>query len=516
MGILRVLDPDLVNPRAVRSLLLTQHTPEELLGDKKFRELFIDSQPVSRARELAAHVLDASPKGEQALYARLRRLSGENLSKFLTYFGVDLGARREEGSVEWPAIEPLESRYGLFSHQRRALRELKAFIPGAQGRNRVVLHLPTGAGKTRTTMRLIAEFLAKNEGKTVLWIANTEELCGQASEEFGKAWEAVGNRDIPLARIWGGVRPDDFPQEGLMVASVQSLHAIRSNPIRGTQVTAELAKRLGLMVFDEAHQVVAPTYSLVVDFIASMHDNLPVIGLTATPGRTWADIDEDKRLAEFFQGNKVKLKIDGYESPIRFLIDEGYLADPSFYSHSHEWEDAGAVAERVSRLLDADSKLLQEIGSDAGRNLLIRETLLNVASRHSRTIYFAPSVENSDAMAFLLRQRGIEAASVTGASPLAFRREALLRFKANTASPMVLCNFGILTTGFDAPMTSAAVIARPTKSLVLYSQMVGRAMRGTLAGGNAACEIHTIVDAALPGFSHPIAAFENWEDVWKD
>ena len=65
---------------------------------------------------------------------------------------------------------------------------------------------------------------------------------------------------------------------------------------------------------------------------------------------------------------------------------------------------------------------------------------------------------------------------------------------------MVMVNYGVLTTGFDAPATSAALIARPTRSLVLYSQMVGRATRGTRVGGNAQAEIVTVVDPHLPGF----------------
>nr|WP_276751020.1 hypothetical protein [Chlorogloeopsis fritschii] len=58
-------------------------------------------------------------------------------------------------------------------------------------------------------------------------------------------------------------------------------------------------------------------------------------------------------------------------------------------------------------------------------------------------------------------------------------------------------------------------IARPTKSLVLYSQMVGRAIRGLKAGGNATAEIVTVVDSQLPGFGSVASAFHNWEDVWR-
>jgi superfamily II DNA or RNA helicase len=81
---------------------------------------------------------------------------------------------------------------------------------------------------------------------------------------------------------------------------------------------------------------------------------------------------------------------------------------------------------------------------------------------------------------------------------------------------LILCNFGILTTGFDAPETSCAVISRPTDSLVLYSQMVGRAIRGINSGGNLEADIVTVVDDNLKGFGEVADAFMNWEDVWEN
>jgi len=96
------------------------------------------------------------------------------------------------------------------------------------------------------------------------------------------------------------------------------------------------------------------------------------------------------------------------------------------------------------------------------------------------------------------------------------REAAIRRYKGNAPHPIVMCNFGVLTTGFDAPGTSAAVIARPTRSLVLYSQMVGRATRGPKARGNATAEIVTVVDPHLPGFGDVAEAFKNWEDVWDE
>ena len=128
---------------------------------------------------------------------------------------------------------------------------------------------------------------------------------------------------------------------------------------------------------------------------------------------------------------------------------------------------------------------------------------------------FAATVEHSDALAYVLRTQGIWAKSVTGKSNQNDRAEAIKHYKQQSDEPRVLCNFGVLTTGFDAPATSCAIIARPTNSLVLYSQMVGRATRGKKAGGNASAEIYTVVDSSLPGFGDLSEAFVNWEDVWR-
>jgi DNA repair protein RadD len=139
-----------------------------------------------------------------------------------------------------------------------------------------------------------------------------------------------------------------------------------------------------------------------------------------------------------------------------------------------------------------------------------------MVSRHKRIIVFASSVRHAHLIAGVLIARGVEALVVTGAMDGRAREKNITRFRGAAATPIVMCNFGVLTTGFDAPRTSAAIIARPTRSLVLYSQMVGRATRGVRAGGNAEAEIVTVVDPALPGFGDIADAFVNWEDVWND
>ena len=101
---------------------------------------------------------------------------------------------------------------------------------------------------------------------------------------------------------------------------------------------------------------------------------------------------------------------------------------------------------------------------------------------------------------------------LTSKTPHASRSGIIESFKKESDQPIILCNYGILTTGFDAPKITAAIIARPTKSLVLYSQMVGRALRGSAMGGTDTADIILLVDLDLPGATSVIDAFEKWND----
>lgn len=116
----------------------------------------------------------------------------------------------------------------------------------------------------------------------------------------------------------------------------------------------------------------------------------------------------------------------------------------------------------------------------------------------------------------MLTIKNIDALFVAGETESGERERRIKRYKSSGSSKIVMLNFGVLTTGFDAPRTSCAIIARPTKSLVLYSQMVGRATRGLRAGGNKEAEIITVTDPNLPGFGSVTEAFQNWEDVWHE
>jgi superfamily II DNA or RNA helicase len=147
----------------------------------------------------------------------------------------------------------------------------------------------------------------------------------------------------------------------------------------------------------------------------------------------------------------------------------------------------------VSDLLDISPKILAELGSNVQRTLEVVAAVERLALiDHKKTIVFCPSKQNASDMALVLRERGCSARAITGETPPSDRREAIEEFK--NGGLKVLTNFGVLTTGFDAPKTEAVVVARPTTSVVLYSQMVGRGLRGAQVGGTASCTVVDVVD----------------------
>ena len=79
----------------------------------------------------------------------------------------------------------------------------------------------------------------------------------------------------------------------------------------------------------------------------------------------------------------------------------------------------------------------------------------------------------------------------------------------------MLINYGVLTTGFDAPVTSAVIIARPVNSLIVYSQIIGRALRGPRAGGSACASIYNLYSRDEPEFRSVAKAFQYWNSLWS-
>jgi DNA repair protein RadD len=406
----------------------------------------------------------------------------------------------------------------LFPHQRRAVNDLVAKLDKYP--HRVLLHMPTGSGKTRTTMSLLADYLRNREPTLIIWLASTEELCLQAYQEFQKAWSKLGNRTIELAKLWGNTDIQYLLniKDGLIVAGFQKLtHYL--NTTNGLKNLSIISTNISFIVVDEAHQSIADKYQSVIEIIYNSNPYTRLLGLSATPGRTWNDIDEDKKLALFYNQEKVTLQIDNYSNPVDYLIDNDYIAKVKYRNlvYSNDTEVTNHLNKhQIDDYKDYSKEVLNLLGRDSNRNIEIIYEIIQLAERHKRIIVFAPSVESSEIIATILKLKGYLANSVTSNTELVLRRSIIDNFRNSDDSIQIICNYGVLTTGFDAPNTSAAVIARPTLSLVLYSQMIGRAIRGKKAGGNGIAEVVTVVDTELPGFRSVADSFYNWEDVWDE
>lgn len=475
-----------------------------MLGQGEGRRLVLSLVPKEKRAELEERVeRNISPeKADDWNEAEIRRMRD--------FFGL---AEERHITPEVPATGSIAPKYGLFDHQRNAVREVMALL--ADDPRRAVLHLPTGVGKTRTAMHVIADFLRTQEPSVVVWLASGKELLEQAVLAFEEAWEHLGNRPLKVGTMWGERSPDlnTFLDGFLAVGLAKGWAKIsRTDP----EWAARLSSRVRLVVFDEAHQSIARTYRRITDEL-TLDYRCALLGLTATPGRTWADIDKDGELADYFSGNKVTLEVPG-DNPIEYLIDNGFLARPTFRTL---FTEPGLGIDdlelgRIAKTLDIPEYIIETMSMSEQYVTAILAAIDGlVGDGHKRVLVFAATVAQAQLISAILVAREVRSEVVTGTTPERVRDRAVRTFKSVNERPMVLVNFGVLTTGFDAPEASAAVIARPTKSLVLYSQMVGRAIRGPKAGGTDACEIVTVIDPSLPGFGDVAMAFLNWEDVWQ-
>ena len=509
--LLRHINPALATPAKLRELLSQLKEPSELLRVNCTRTLLLELLSPSEARALLDHL--GVPRNGNP-FIELEKLTITKGSKredgLLSFFGQ---TAIEETSYEYgPTTQSANAKYQLFQHQRHAVSHVQKFL--ASDRKRVLLHMPTGSGKTRTAMNIIAEHLRTTEPTLVIWLAYSEELCEQAIEEFTRAWASLGNRKLNISRFWSTHELNlHTVHDGFMVAGLGKVYNYGSQSISSL---ATLADRVSLVIVDEAHQAIAPTYGLVLDALVEKKLTTGLLGLSATPGRTWNDVNKDLELADFFQKQKVSLEIQGYDNPIEYLVGEGYLARPIFSPLFYE-SGSGLSQKDLFDLqnhLDVPARLLERLAMDELRNLRIVQQVEQAVRLHRRIILFAASVTHAKLLAAILQARGIVSEAITAETPRHERQRIINGYRGSREESMVLCNYGVLTAGFDAPQTSAAIIARPTKSLVLYSQMIGRALRGPLAGGNQEAEIVTVVDTDLPGFGDLAESFLNWEDVW--
>lgn len=419
-------------------------------------------------------------------------------------FAASTQARREaEETISGPIdLGPLHD------FQEDVLKSIGDLIASGNGRRRAVVSLPTGAGKTRVTVQAAIELVLKPEGgrRSVLWIAQTGELCEQAVQAFRQVWINRGakNTDLRIVRLWDS-NPNPVSREPgkpvVVVASIQTL-----NSRMGDDPLAWLQKP-GLVVVDECHHGITSSYTRLLHWLdadsthkeSAREDEPPILGLSATPFRT--DVDERARLAKRFDSRW--FPAGQKELPAR-LQAEGYLATPECVPLESGVSLLPEEFEQLSRLLEPSphrdfenielrnilEAINQRLASSEERNKKLVDYLLECNERS--ILFFSNSVAHASEISARLNLAGMAAAAVSGETPRASRRYFLGRFQRGEIR--VLCNHSVLSTGFDAPKTDLVLIARQVFSPVRYMQMVGRGLRGKANGGKETCRIVTVLD----------------------
>lgn len=308
-----------------------------------------------------------------------------------------------------------------------------------EGHDNIILQAATGAGKTVMSSALIRYFVEQDQD--VVFLAHRRELIIQASNTMREL--GVGH-----GIIMAGIAPNGF--ERVQVASIDTLRA------RAIDTQKMELPKAALLVIDEAHRSMSPTYLKLIAKYKELYNPL-VVGLTATPVRA--------------DGTGLGLVYsDMVKAPgIKDLTASGSLVEADYYAPSvPDLRKVGNVAG------DYNGKELNDAMDKPKLVGNIVETWKHLAKGTS-TIVFASGVKHSQSLTEQFIDAGISAAHLDGSTENSERERILEEF--NKGLITVLCNCMVLTEGFDAPIAKTCILARPTKSLSLYIQMVGRVLR---------------------------------------
>lgn len=395
-----------------------------------------------------------------------------------------------------------------YEHQKRAMENMDCINQSNSYSTLVVL--PTGGGKTYTA----SMWLLKNaidSKKKVLWIAHRQMLLDQAAESFQKYayTEVIPHISSFRFRIVSGASIHDRsininPKDNLLIASKDSIGRNLGSLDKWLNGESEV-----YLIIDEAHHSTAKTYRKVIDYVKSKVKNVKLIGLTATPFRTAED--EQGLLAKIYsdgvKDGKVVHNDIGitYQIGLKELINRQILSKPifeSYYSNEEYGLSMGVdELESIQHLDVLPEDIAQQMVDSAGRNKLIVQTYKKKKSEYGQTIVFAINVVHAIQLSALFNKAGIKADyivsdvkdSITGVKISREENERKIE-DYRQGRLQVIINVNILTEGADLPMTKTVFLARPTVSSVLMTQMVGRALRGTAAGGTASAYIVSFID----------------------
>ena len=339
----------------------------------------------------------------------------------------------------------------LRPYQQEALDAINTFSD--KGINRQLVVLPTGAGKTVIFSHLPQ---TKKDSLPMLVLAHRAELLHQAKEKI--SWSNP-ELDIQIEQADNVAGYCD-----VVVASVPTLGRAESERI--LKYPKDYFK---CIVIDEAHHAAAPTYRRILDYF---NPSL-LLGVTATPQRS-----DSTRLTDVFD------EIVYYKT-IQDLIEDGYLCSLVGYRIKTDTDISGVATNEG----DYNASQLEDAIDTPQRNAHI------VAAYHSlvpesKAIVFCAGVKHANNLASSFSATQVPTEVILGDTSAQDREHILARFKSGETR--VLVNVGVLTEGFDEPSIQSIILARPTRSTLLYTQIVGRGTR--LYEGKPHCTILDFAD----------------------
>lgn len=321
--------------------------------------------------------------------------------------------------------------YGLRDYQEKAIKQL--YDRWRNGDQHLMLQLPTAAGKTVTFGTIANDVI--NKGHQILVLAHRQELISQAADKVGTI------TGVEPSIIKAGYQPN--LKSPLQVASVQTLNKRLHLPLFPK-----------LIIIDEAHHCTSNSYVKILEH----YNQARRLGVTATPTRL---------SGEGFEG-LFDFMVVG--PSVKDLIAQGYLSKFKLYA------DPSPMVTKGCKTQGGDYKTKDV--AKANDALTLSGNLVKSYQKHcpgKRCIVFAVNVQHSIQIAKRYNEAGIPAAHLDGTTPEQIRQDTIDAFSRGEL--LVLSNVGLFDEGFDLPALDAVQIAKPTKSLTRWLQMVGRVLR---------------------------------------
>lgn len=312
------------------------------------------------------------------------------------------------------------------------------------GLRRVVGVMPTGGGKTVLGVTPVVDCV--RAGRRVLWLAHRTELIESAEESI-----KADSSGLDVGVLQGARK--EF-NRSVIVGSVLTVN-------RPAALAVLRTLNIGLIVVDECHHSVAPSYMSIMRELGAFEPDGPlVLGLTATLARS-----DGLALSDLWQEVAKPVEIGR-------LINEGWLLRPRGIRVKVEGFDPRTL--KASKSQAATDRVYGEaLSGDLAPEAIARAVQQHCAGRVG--VAFLPTVAVSKRQAEAFAAVGLRAVHVDDKTPKAVRREIFRRARAGQYD--VVCNVGIATEGTDVPIWSFAVLGRMTSSEVLYTQMIGRPLR---------------------------------------